>query len=124
MEDLFVEGENILPGYIRNDHRGAAAAAARALADPAMLARVSRAGQALVLERHLDRHRAAAVITAVTACLGENRQAKRLNELPLRKYLISTAYFMVGTDIINPALGDHARFFLDLSARYHAARAA
>jgi hypothetical protein len=124
MEDLFVEGETILPGYIRNDWRGAAAAAARALADPAVLARVARAGQALVLERHLDRHRAATVIAAAVACLEENRPAKRLNELLLRKYLISTAYVMVGTDIVDPALGEHARFFLDLAAQYYAARAA
>ncbi|MDR2603740.1 MAG: glycosyltransferase [Desulfovibrio sp.] len=124
MEDLFVEGETILPGYIRNDWRGAAAAAARALADPAMLARVARAGQALVLERHLDRHRAATVIAATASCLEENRAAKRLAELPRLKYLISTAYVMVGTDIDDPALGEHARFFLDLAAQYYAARAA
>ncbi|MDR2124733.1 MAG: glycosyltransferase [Desulfovibrio sp.] len=124
MEELFVEGETILPGYIRNDRRGAAAAAARALADPAALARVARAGQALVLDRHLDRHRAAAVTAAAASCLEEKRPEKRLAELPLRKYLISTAYVMVGTDIADPALGEHARFFLDLAARYYEARAA
>ncbi|MDR2668358.1 MAG: glycosyltransferase [Desulfovibrio sp.] len=122
MEDLFVEGETILPGYIRNDRRGAAEAAARALADPAVLARVARAGQALVLERHLDRHRAAAIVAAATSCLEENRPAKRLAELPRRKCLISTAYVMVGTDIVDSALEKHARYFLDLAAQYYAAR--
>ncbi|MDR1686660.1 MAG: glycosyltransferase [Desulfovibrio sp.] len=124
MEDLFVEGETILPGYIRNDRHGAAAAAARALADPAMLARVARAGQALVMERHLDRHRAASITAAAASCLEGNLPAKRLNELPRRKHLISTAYAMIGMDITDVALREHARFFLDLSALYYAARAA
>jgi hypothetical protein len=31
---------------------------------------------------------------------------------------------MVGTDIGDPALVEHARFFLDLAAQYYAARAA
>jgi hypothetical protein len=124
MRDLFVEGETIRPGYIRNDSRGAAAAAARALADPAMLARVARAGRELILNSHLDRHRAAAIADAAASCIQENRMEKRLAEPGRRKLLISTAYVMVGMDIEDAALHAHAHCFLGMAAQYSASRVA
>ncbi|MDR1947069.1 MAG: glycosyltransferase [Desulfovibrio sp.] len=118
MRELFEEGENILPVYVRNDWRGAAAEAARATADPEKLARVARAGQELVLGSHLDRHRAATITAAMESCLQENRVEKRLAELGRRKRLISTAYAMIGMDVTDPALQEHARYFMDLAADY------
>jgi hypothetical protein len=89
-----------------------------------MLARVARAGRELVLNRHLDRHRAATVVTAAASCLNENRPAKRPAEPGRRKHLISTAYAMVGIDLADTALEKHARCFLDLAAKYYTSRAA
>ncbi len=117
LEDVFTPGENILPPYPRGNAAAAAATAREWLARPDDLARVARAGKALVERRHTAAHRARTVARRLETLLRDGAGQRRQAELPLRRRRLSTAYAILAAELNNPELSAHRRLFFRLYER-------
>ena len=111
-DELFAEGQEVLPTFARNDARAAAAIATHALSKPQWLADIAKAGSRAVNQRHTDTVRAV-LLTQIIAGLCANRAHKERLEQSLEKRstLIRAAYGMLASEITDPNLQEHRDFF-------------
>lgn len=112
LNDLFVQGEKILPTYPRNDARAAALIAARALAQPEALSAIAQAGSRAVAQHHTDTVRAVSLTQMLAELCARQAHKERLEQsLERRTALVRTAYGMLASEISDPQLQEHRKFF-------------
>ncbi len=116
LEELFTPGETILPVYPRGDAGAAAAIAEQWLARPDRLAAVARAGQELVLERHGPDQRAGEVADAAANLVAGRAHLARIQDMTRRRHIVSTAYGIIGAELVDPEKARLREFFLALHA--------
>ena len=97
--ELFVEGVNVLPPYLRLRAETAAASAREALARPYELAELALAGRELAAARHTDEARARELCTLAEPLLGSRAHEARLATLPRRRRLVSSAYGTLAAEL-------------------------
>lgn len=113
--DLFVEGQEILPTFPRNNAQAAAAIAARALSQPQWLADVASAGSRAVNQRHTDTVRAVRLTQIMAEMCASHAHKERLEQsLEKRSALIRAAYGILASEITDPNLQEHREFFKKL----------
>ncbi len=112
LNDLFVAGEEILPTYPRNDARAAALIAARALAQPEALAAIAQAGSRAVAQHHTDTARAVSLTQILAEMCAQQTHKERLEQsLEQRTELVRASYGMLASELSDPQLQEHRKFF-------------
>ncbi len=97
--ELFVEGVNVLPPYIRLRPETAAASVRNALARPHELAELALAGRELAAARHTADVRARELCALADPLLASRAHEARLAELPRRTRLMSSAYGTLAAEL-------------------------
>ncbi len=117
LDELFNTGEHILPCYKRLDAQSAASIACKALEEPKRLKEMAQRGRDLVLSKHLDTHRAAAVIAEARAAGIDRALKQRLDESDRLKEHMRAVYTMIYADLNNPALARYKEYYRRLSEK-------
>lgn len=116
LEELFTPGEEILPTYPRGDAAAAARIAAQALAEPARLAEIARAGFAAVRARHSADIRAVALVELFASLLADRVHETRLScNTERRETLVRGAFGVLASELDNPDMTAHRAFFADIA---------
>ncbi len=114
LTDLFTVGEHILPLYERNNALQAAIIARTSLEQAETLERIAKQGYQEVLQKHMDTHRAASIVTLLEELLRTQAHTQRLTHLAQRKHFLSTAYAILMAELQKPALQKHAAYYQKL----------